>query len=154
MTTTPAAAQGHLEELSDDECRRLLSLSAIGRLAFVVDGLPMVLPVNYRLLNDESGMWILLRTQPGNVIDDAPEHVAFEVDGVDYDHHKGWSVLVRGMLHHLDHGEIEPFSKRFDPEPWPQEERTSWLAIKSQLVSGRRLHSSEPEWAFSPGAYR
>jgi nitroimidazol reductase NimA-like FMN-containing flavoprotein (pyridoxamine 5'-phosphate oxidase superfamily) len=151
MTTRPAVSvDGQLEELSDDECRRLLSLSAIGRIAFVVDGLPMLLPVNYRLLNDDSGMWILLRTRPGNAIDDAPERVAFEIDGVDYDDHTGWSVLVRGVLHHLDHNEVELFSKRFDPKPWTQQERTSWLAIKPQLVTGRRLRSDEPGWAFWP----
>jgi nitroimidazol reductase NimA-like FMN-containing flavoprotein (pyridoxamine 5'-phosphate oxidase superfamily) len=153
MTTKDVAADTQLEALTDDECRQLLSLSAIGRIAFVVDGLPIVLPVNYRLLHDETGTWILVRTRPGNAIDDAPERVAFEIDGVDYDHHQGWSVLVRGVLHHLDHNEIELLANRFDPKPWPQDDRTAWLAIKPQVLTGRRLHTSQPDWAFSPDAY-
>jgi nitroimidazol reductase NimA-like FMN-containing flavoprotein (pyridoxamine 5'-phosphate oxidase superfamily) len=154
MTTTPPAAPDtQLEPLTDDECRQLLSLSGIGRIAFVVDGLPMILPVNYRLLNDETGIWILLCTRPGNAIDSAPDRVAFEVDGIDYDHHQGWSVLARGVLHHLDHNEIELLAKRFDPQPWPGQDRTEWLAIKPQVITGRRLHSSQPEWAFSSAAY-
>ena len=120
MTATNVESPGtQLEELPYDECRLLLSLAAVGRIAFVVDGLPIVFPVNYRLLSDEGGLWILLRARPGGTIDGAPEEVAFEIDGIDHDHHKGWSVLVRGLLHRLDHNEIELFSKRFDPKPWP-----------------------------------
>ena len=154
--TRPAAtrpADTQLDELSDEECRLLLSLSAVGRIAFVVDRLPTVLPVNYRSFSDESGLWILLRTRPGHTIDRAPEQVAFEIDGIDHDHKKGWSVLVRGELHHLDHNEVELFNKRFDPKPWVQEERTSWLAIKPRIVTGRRLRTPDREWALPPDAY-
>jgi uncharacterized protein len=154
MTTAgPMSTQGQLEELSDDECRLLLGLGAVGRIAYVVDGLPIVLPVNYRLLNDDSGLWVLLRTRPGNTIDRAPQQVAFEIDGIDHDHQQGWSVLVRGVLHHLDRNEVELFNKRFDPKPWAQEDRTSWLAIKPRTVTGRKLQAADPEWAFPPEAY-
>jgi nitroimidazol reductase NimA-like FMN-containing flavoprotein (pyridoxamine 5'-phosphate oxidase superfamily) len=154
MTTAgPSTLDTRLEELSDGECRLLLGLVAVGRIAFVVDGLPVVLPVNYRVLSDESGLWVLLRTRPGNAIDGAPENVAFEIDGIDFNNHTGWSVLVRGALHHLDHNEIELFSKRFDPNPWLQEERTSWLAIKPRTVTGRRLQAADSEWAFPSEAY-
>ncbi|MHB8464051.1 MAG: pyridoxamine 5'-phosphate oxidase family protein [Acidimicrobiales bacterium] len=141
-----------LEVLADDECRTLLSLAAFGRIAFVSDGLPIVLPVNYRLLSDEAGLWVVLRTKPGNAIDLAPQDVAFEVDGVDHDHRKGWSVLIQGTLHHLDHNEVELLVKRFDPKPWPVEARTSWIAIKPRAVSGRRLHAAE--WPYLPEAHR
>jgi uncharacterized protein len=155
VTTAPGVTTDtHLEVLSGGECRRLLGLSTLGRIAFVVDGQPLILPVNYRLLDDESGMWILLRTRPGNAIDNAPERVAFEIDGIDYPHHQGWSVLVRGVLHHLDHNEIELFAKRFDPQPWPQQERAAWVAVKTRTVTGRRLHTTQPDWAFSAEAYR
>lgn len=153
MTTVPQpAGESDLEQLTDDECRLLLSLATVGRIAFVADELPIVLPVNYRLLNQESGLWIVFRTRPGNTIDRAPELVAFEVDGVDHEHHKGWSVLVRGRLHHLDHNEIEMLRKRFDPKPWPQFERSSWLAIKPQIVTGRRLRSVD-QWSLPSEAY-
>ena len=155
MTKGPSAPPPttHLEELSEPDCRLLLSLSAIGRIAFVVDGLPLVLPVNYRMLSDDSGLWIVLRTRAGHTIDGAPEQVAFEIDGVDYEHKEGWSVLVRGVLHRLDHNEIELLRTRFDPKPWPQDERTSWLSIKPRSVTGRRLRAPASEWEFSPGAY-
>jgi nitroimidazol reductase NimA-like FMN-containing flavoprotein (pyridoxamine 5'-phosphate oxidase superfamily) len=152
MTTAPLV-DGHLEELSDEECRLLLSLAAVGRIGFVVDGLPVVLPVNYRLVSHELGVWIVLRTRPGNTIDAAPEQVAFEIDGIDHAHKQGWSVLMRGALHRLDHNEVELLSKRFDPKPWPQDDRTSWLAIKPQSITGRRLLAPQSEWELSSDGY-
>lgn len=154
MTATPELSAGPaLEELSKEECRRLLSYTAVGRIAFVVDGRALLFPVNYRLLSGEAGLWILLRTRPGGAIDGAPEHVTFEADGIDERHQQGWSVLVRGVLHRLDHNEIELFRYRFDPKPWPHQERTSWLAIKPETITGRRLHPAEPEWALPSEAY-
>jgi len=147
---TPPPAE--LEVLSQADCRLLLTLGALGRIAFVVDGLPVILPVNYRVLSDESGLWILLRTRPGHTIDTAPEHVAFEVDGADYERKEGWSVLVRGVLRHLDHNDVELLTKRFDPKPWVQD-RTAWLSIKPHIVTGRRLRAPATEWELSPDAY-
>jgi uncharacterized protein len=151
--TAAPSVDGHLEELAEEECRLLLRLAAVGRIGFVVDGFPVVLPVNYRMLSDELGLWIVLRTQRGNSIDGAPEHVAFEIDGIDHTHKQGWSVLVRGVLHRLDHNEVELFSKWFDPRPWPHEDRTSWLAIKPQSFTGRRLLAPESEWELPSDAY-
>jgi nitroimidazol reductase NimA-like FMN-containing flavoprotein (pyridoxamine 5'-phosphate oxidase superfamily) len=125
----------------------------MGRIAFVVDSLPLVLPVNYRSLNGDTGRWILLRTRPGNAIDSAPREVAFEIDGTDDVRHQGWSVLVSGVLHHLDHNEIELMKRRFDPKPWPQDDRSSWLAIKPRTITGRRLRAPASEWHFSARAY-
>jgi nitroimidazol reductase NimA-like FMN-containing flavoprotein (pyridoxamine 5'-phosphate oxidase superfamily) len=152
-TTSAQSLDPELLELSSDECRLLLAQATVGRIAFVVDGLPIILPVNYRLVSSETGLWILLRTRRGSGIDSAPEQVAFEIDGVDLDHHQGWSVLARGVLHHLDHNEIEMMRKRFDPKPWPVGERSSWLAVKPATITGRRLTSAEREWAFPPDAY-
>jgi uncharacterized protein len=149
----PSPGDVQLEILSDEACRLLLGMATVGRIAFVVDGRPVVLPVNYRLLSDDSRLWLLLRTRPGHAIDNAPQDVAFEIDGIDHGHQQGWSVLVRGSLHHLADDEIEWLSKRFDPKPWPRQGRASWLAIKGETITGRKLHAVEGEWAFSSEAY-
>ena len=39
-----------LEELEAEECLRLLATQGIGRVAFIVDGEPTVLPVNFTLV--------------------------------------------------------------------------------------------------------
>lgn len=149
----PRAANDQLEELSDDASRTLLGGTAVGRIAFVLDGLPCVLPVNFRMLSEDNRLLLILRTRPGHMIDKAPSDVAFEIDGIDDVHRRGWSVLVQGSLHHLDASCVEQLGKGFDPKPWPQQERSSWLAIEVQTINGRLLHGVESEWAFSSEGY-
>ena len=141
-----------LEELSRDDCLGLLRSSRVGRIALVVDEFPVVLPVNYRLVETSGRTWIALRTRPGNIIERAPVQAAFEIDGIDPAHQQGWSVLVRGTLHHVDPDAAE-FRERFDPEPWLVEERDAWLVVDPFAITGRRLHPAEPEWAFHVRAY-
>ena len=141
-----------LEELSLDECMNYLRESTVGRVAVVEHDFPIVVPVNYRLVESPGITWVALRTRPGNILDRAPMNVAFEIDGVDPVHHQGWSVLVRGTLHHVD-PDAADFRERFDPEPWVTDERDSWLVIKPFAITGRRLHPAETEWAFHLRAY-
>ena len=146
-------AEAWLETLSSEECLRLLRENAVGRIAFLVDGLPAVLPVNYRLVESHGitpGRWVALRTRPGNVIDRASRAVAFEIDGIDAQHRQGWSVVVRGELHHINSAVA---GERFDSEPWLAAERDAWLMIEPLEISGRRLHPDDPEWAFHARAY-
>ena len=71
-----------LETMSHEECVELLRAHSVGRIAFVSDGAPIVLPVNYRIVEAHGttpATWIALRTRPGNVIDRAPLAVALQV---------------------------------------------------------------------------
>ena len=141
-----------LERLAIDECLALLRANTVGRIAFVVDDFPVIVPVNYRLVEASGHAWLAMRTRPDSVIDRAPMNVAFEVDGVDPVHRQGWSVLARGTLHHVD-PDAEDFGENFDLEPWIQAERDSWLIIDPFAITGRYLHGAEPQWAFHIRAY-
>jgi nitroimidazol reductase NimA-like FMN-containing flavoprotein (pyridoxamine 5'-phosphate oxidase superfamily) len=144
-----------LEELRYEECLELLRSRSVGRIGFNVDGFPFVVPVNYHLVEAQGttpGAWIALRTRPGNVIDQASDDVAFEIDNVDMFRRDGWSVLVRGTLHEID-PDAANIRERFDPQPWIDAERDAWLIIEPFAVTGRRLHAPEIEWAFHPRAY-
>jgi nitroimidazol reductase NimA-like FMN-containing flavoprotein (pyridoxamine 5'-phosphate oxidase superfamily) len=141
-----------LETLSYDDCLRILRDQSVGRLAVVIDEFPIVLPVNYKLVGIDARVWVAIRTRPGNVIERAPINVAFEIDGIDPAHQEGWSVLVRGTLHHVD-PDAADFRRRFDPEPWMDAERDAWLAIEPFAITGRRLHAAEREWAYHPRGY-
>jgi pyridoxamine 5'-phosphate oxidase-like protein len=66
----------------------------VGRIAVVVDEFPIVLPVNYRLIEAGGVTWVAIRTRPGNVIDRASMRTAFEIDGIDTVHHEGWFECV------------------------------------------------------------
>jgi nitroimidazol reductase NimA-like FMN-containing flavoprotein (pyridoxamine 5'-phosphate oxidase superfamily) len=141
-----------LEVLSPEECWSLLRGHGVGRVAFVVDDAPVVLPVNYRVVEMTGRTCIALRTRPGNVLDQAPIMVAFEIDDIDASRRQGWSVLVRGTLSHID-ADVPTIRERFDSAPWIGADRDAWLIVEPFAISGRRLHHPEQEWAFNARAY-
>jgi nitroimidazol reductase NimA-like FMN-containing flavoprotein (pyridoxamine 5'-phosphate oxidase superfamily) len=141
-----------LEPLSPAACQSLLRENTFGRLACVVNDFPVVLPVNYRFVETSGRTWIALRTRPGNVFDQQSMKVAFEIDGIDAANRQGWSVLVRGTLHHVD-PDAAGFRERFDPEPWILADRDAWLIVEPFAITGRRLHPETREWAFDQRAY-
>ena len=140
------------EPIPYDECVRLLRERVVGRIAVVVNACPVVLPVNYRLVETSGLTWIAIRTRPGNVIEQASMNVAFEIDDIDLAHHQGWSVLARGTLHHVN-PDAADFRERFDSAPWLATDRDAWLVIQPFAVEGRQLHAATGEWAFHARAY-
>jgi nitroimidazol reductase NimA-like FMN-containing flavoprotein (pyridoxamine 5'-phosphate oxidase superfamily) len=149
---TISLANAWLEDLDAEACRRLLRENEIGRLAVVVGEAPIVLPVNYRLVETGGFTWVAVRTRPGNILDRAPAFVALEIDAIDPIRHQGWSVLVRGTLQRVDPN-VADFRARFDSEPWLASERDSWLVFEPFAITGRQLHAAESDWAFHPRAY-
>ena len=57
------------DEIGYDDCLELLRFGELGRVAVVIDGFPVIVPVNYRLVEGPGGVWIALRTRSGNVVD-------------------------------------------------------------------------------------
>jgi nitroimidazol reductase NimA-like FMN-containing flavoprotein (pyridoxamine 5'-phosphate oxidase superfamily) len=140
-----------LAPLSQEQCLRHLRNASVGRIALIVDGDPIVLPVNYRLVEPPSGPLLAVRTRPGNVIEQARTNVAFEIDAIDPVHHQGWSVLVRGELLHAT-PTSDDFRERYDSASWLAD-REAWLLIDPWAISGRELHGPELLWQFRPGEY-
>jgi nitroimidazol reductase NimA-like FMN-containing flavoprotein (pyridoxamine 5'-phosphate oxidase superfamily) len=125
-------------------------------VATVVDDVPVLLPVNYRVVETKgregTRIWLAIRTRIGNVLDQAAMPVAFEIDTIDPARREGWSVLVRGTLHHVD-ADAADFRTRFDPEPWMTADREAWLVIEPFAITGRQLHAGSDEWPFLLSAY-
>jgi len=130
--------RGTLDEIGRDDCVELLRFGTLGRLAIDLDGVPAIVPVNYRLVEDAHLTWIALRTRPGNLLDRDRVPVAFEIDDVDHRTREGWSVLVRGLLLQVD-PDAASFAELHDPDPWVPE-RDRWLVIEPFTITGRRLH--------------
>lgn len=130
-----------VEEMLLDECLMLLRGESVGRVAVVIDEFPVVVPVNYTFVEASGRQWFALRTRPGSTIDRAAVPVALEIDGIDPQGHEGWSVLVRGTLHHVD-PDAADFRERFDPEPWLEIGRDAWLVVEPFSITGRRLHTA------------
>jgi len=83
------ATPARLEELPLEECLQLLREGSVGRIAVLHDEYPVVLPVNYRLVEASGRTWVAFRTRKGNVIDEAPMHAAFQIDAIDQAHRQG-----------------------------------------------------------------
>jgi uncharacterized protein len=129
-----AAGRG-LAPLEIAECLRLLSSRYVGRLAFVQDGLPQVLPFNYAL---HDGV-LVLRTGPSTLVDDMPRPVAFEVDEISVSDHRGWSVVVHGRAEEIvDPAELETV-RALPLRPWAGGERDHYFRILSRAITGRRI---------------
>jgi uncharacterized protein len=135
-----AASRPHtrVQELTKAEALELLQLHAfVGRIGFVVDGRPMILPVNY-LADEES---LVFCTEPGTKLSavggGAP--VVFEVDDSRPLYHAGWSVVVKGTAHEItDENQLDEL--RHGPlHSWATRSTEHWVRISIDEVTGRRI---------------
>jgi nitroimidazol reductase NimA-like FMN-containing flavoprotein (pyridoxamine 5'-phosphate oxidase superfamily) len=128
------------EVLGWDECWSLLRSTSVGRLAFVMAGWPVVLPVNYAV----DGQGILVRTGAGSKLNAArgQARVALEIDATDRLYRSGWSVLLFGTASEVTAlDELERLAA-VPLEPWARGERTSWIRIHPIQITGRRVPRS------------
>jgi nitroimidazol reductase NimA-like FMN-containing flavoprotein (pyridoxamine 5'-phosphate oxidase superfamily) len=135
MTNHPAALR--IEALDDDECHMLLAARGMGRVAFVVDGFPTILPVNFTLV----GEFVVFRTDPGSKLTHLPDApAAFEIDGRD-GLRGAWSVLVQGRAHDLTTAAGEMFDRvrRATIDLLAPGDKMHWIGIRIERVSGRRI---------------
>lgn len=135
MTTVTDLAP---EEIERTECERLLRWSYTGRVGFVDEGRPHVLPVNY-VFADRA---VIFKTGPGAKLDAALRRdvVAFEIDHVDDDRHAGWSVHVIGRARVLEDPDELMWAEDLPLRPWAfGGRRPFWVRIDPADVTGRRL---------------
>lgn len=123
--------------LTRTECLELLRASHLGRVGVSVDALPVILPVQYAMLDDD----VVFRTGVGTKLDAALQNnvVAFEIDSVDPLYHRGWSVVVTGRaLEVTDAGE-HAVCERLPLRPWRPGEVDRFVKITTDVVSGRLI---------------
>ena len=141
----------HLIEMPTWECLQLLERSTIGRLAVMESGYPVALPISYQLAKrpDASIPLVVVRTRAGGVVERALGRAALEVDEIDVERRRAWSVIVRGMLRPIDDTAGLP-----PPQPWLSDDRHRWLALEPHVVTGRRFVGVEGqtfsvEWEYA-----
>lgn len=127
-----------LRILDRDECLDLLASQPVGRLAFVLAGRPMVLPVNFAL----DGGDIVFKTGAGSKLATALRRigtVAFEVDDWETDGQTGWSVLVQGSMDGiLDLTEMARL-EHLGLATWLDTRRPHWIRLTVERISGRAI---------------
>ncbi|MFI7498542.1 helix-turn-helix domain-containing protein [Streptomyces sp. NPDC049687] len=132
-----AARAPEFTELNRTECAHLLSTHGVGRLAVSTALGPVIVPVNYSVVEDT----IVFRTAHGatpSLASGCP--VAFEVDRIDDTFSQGWSVLVRGHARTVtDIGEERRLAEQAYSTPWTGGRRDVWVRIEPYAVTGRRI---------------
>lgn len=129
-------------QLDRADCMRLLARSTFGRIGITVGALPVVLPVNYRLVDDH----IVFRTGQGTKLDAATRNsiVAFQVDDIDPLSHSGWSVMVTGEAREVtDVGDLADLEAAGIPH-WVHSEDDATMAVATTMVTGRRVGDAPP----------
>lgn len=129
------------EVLDEGVCETLLGSKDIGRIAFSVEGVPEIFPVNY--VADRST--IVFRTAEGTKLLRAVKlRVAFEVDDWSPSTGVGWSVVVKGVAEEITSG-IDPFAMALRNRPvvpLAPGAREYWIGVYPSQVSGRRFRLS------------
>lgn len=127
-----------LSVLDLDECLHRLRSVPVGRLAYMQDGEPLVLPVNHGV----DGNDVVFRTTWGSKLQQA-QHVklvAYEADSFDEAGRTGWSVLVIGRasvvyddaeIARLEALGVKSWAGALDP--------VFWVRIRPEQVTGREI---------------
>ena len=97
-----------------------------------------MLPVNHVL--DVEG--VAFRVAEGSTLDTAlmERTMSFQADDHDPATHTGWSVLVTGRATYIEDEETIARLESRDLVPWSSpEQRTNWVLLHPDQVSGRRV---------------
>ncbi len=136
METPPSAAT--LDTLIPETCAVLLAQKRLGRLAVMVDGDIHVVPVNYVV----DGTGIAFRTASTALLTEAaPCHVTFEVDDIDEETRRGWSVSVKGTCEEIT-GAAGDDPRLADLDTWAPGAKPLAYRITPTEVTGRHLYPS------------
>ncbi|MDH4074823.1 MAG: pyridoxamine 5'-phosphate oxidase family protein [Acidimicrobiia bacterium] len=125
------------DSLSASECTEVLRSSAVGRLAYVDHGWPVVVPINFSLHEGD----IFIRSVQGGKLEAAVrnERVCFEVDRISSAERQGRSVIVHGHLEVIrDPGTLQA-AWAHDPAPWVDDNQMLWLRLVALATTGRTV---------------
>jgi uncharacterized protein len=137
QTAGPRDHRG-LVVLTLEECLGRLRSAPVGRIAFVQDGAPVVLPVNHAV----DGTTVVFRTTWGSKLDVARSAgaAAFEVDGFDPTTRTGWSVLVRGTVSAVyERNDVERYEALVPPAWVGIDLDPVWVALRADEITGREI---------------
>ncbi len=123
--------------LDREQCLELLRQAPVGRLVFTEHALPAVRPVDFRWWRGDVVIRIAdpatLAAASGNRV------VAFEIDELDADSHRGWSVTVIGHVQVITEvPDLIELSGLFS-RPWVGGRRDYFVLIRTEKVTGYRL---------------
>jgi hypothetical protein len=130
-----------LQQLTRDDCLRLLATVPIGRIIYTRQALPAVELVDFAL---DSGD-IIIRTDLSGKLATATRGaiVAFEVDVVDPEQRSGWSVTAIGPSRAVTDAADIAQLQRIGLDSWAPGVREHFIRITPQLLNGRWLGADQ-----------
>jgi nitroimidazol reductase NimA-like FMN-containing flavoprotein (pyridoxamine 5'-phosphate oxidase superfamily) len=138
-SATPPGFEPH--ELTTVECRDLLAGQEVGRVAVCTHDGPMILPVNYTVVEDS----VVFRTAPYGILGQRAwsGRLAFEVDHIDPATRSGWSVVAVGHPEMVEDAEELAVIRAFhNPQPWAGGSRLLYIRLPWDRLTGRRVGSA------------
>jgi uncharacterized protein len=132
-------SQREIDTLTQAECMELLAQQVIGRIVFVDEQGPGAVPVNFAVVGDEIVLRVAEDSHLRKLINNP---IGFEADHTNADQTNGWSVLVRGSGREVPLAQVAGLLRSLGdalPRPWAEGVHNTWLAIKVESVTGRRL---------------
>jgi hypothetical protein len=127
-----------VRELSWSECEALLRAGVAGRVAFAAPGGPHITPVNYSVIDGA----VVIETSPHGLLGTygAGALLAFEVDQLDHERQRGWSVVAKGRGASVDTPEeVNRIRRGWEPKPWASGPRGLYLRLQWTELTGRQL---------------
>ncbi len=124
-----------------EDCLELLEGEQVGRVALTARALPIVLPVNFALLDGD----IVWRSAQGTKLNDASAGfvVAFEVDHFELEQQQGWSVMVQGLAHVVTDDKELDRAMELPLEPWALDGTADrYVCLVPNVVTGMRIRNS------------
>lgn len=133
------AGSGVHTKISVTECRELLSVAVIGRIAFNSATGMQLIPVNF-LFSDGN---VYLQVNAASVMGQlgaGMEDVAFETDHHEDLYQQAWSVMVNGSIEQVtDQQEVERIRSHRQLQPWAVGDRNMFLRLTPRAISGRKV---------------
>jgi nitroimidazol reductase NimA-like FMN-containing flavoprotein (pyridoxamine 5'-phosphate oxidase superfamily) len=126
-------------DLDAARCEALLRSHTVGRVAFCTPAGPQVIPVNYAMLEDS----IVLRTAAYSVLGTHARTttlLAFEIDEIDDENERGWSVVAHGRGHVVeDHEDMAEIRATAPIDSWAGGTRTMFVRLRWDELTGRQV---------------
>ena len=132
--------QPHLDTLTREECLELLPQAVVGRVGYVADGLAIIVPVNFTVLDGD----IVFCVAKGRTLSwlNLRGRLSFQADENRTANHEGWSVLIHGVAREVTDPDELALLRRRPPHSWLRSPEEHWVRIQVESISGRALHGA------------
>ncbi len=130
------------QQLSRDDCLRLMASVSMGRIIYTRQALPAVELVNFALDHGD----IVIKTDGDGKLAAATRHtvVAFEADCLDAEQ-AGWSVTAIGPSREVTDPEDIGRLQKIALSSWTHGIREHFIRVSPEMLNGRRLRAHGQE---------